>query len=233
MLPQRLPLCSRPSQDPYRILGKAARSSPQALEQRQLHIPGWLHISALSQLPPSTRWRLSHHSHTCSPCPGPCAQVCCPSRPGKEVPCAPTPPSPLQTAYLGKAEVQGQPWGWMAQNGQLLLLVLLSSPPAGPSGDPYFPVPTAPWTFLYSSSSQKNPSTLHISLGRTWHQAQVRKTLPRDGDTSHLGDTELLRTVSSVLFKWRTTSRIREAALLPAISGHVTHTRGEHSAPFC
>lgn len=139
MLPQRLPLCSRPSQDPYRILGKAARSSPQALEQRQLHIPGWLHISALSQLPPSTRWSLSHHSHTCSPCPGPCAQVCCPSRPGKEVPCAPTPPSPLQTAYLGKAEVQGQPWGWMAQDGQLLLLSAAFQPTSRSFRRPLFP----------------------------------------------------------------------------------------------
>lgn len=38
--------------------------------------------------------------------------------------------------------------GW--PKGQLLLL--LSSPPAGPSGCPYLPVPTALWALLYSPS---------------------------------------------------------------------------------
>lgn len=82
--------------------------------------------------------------------------------------------------------------GW--PKGQLLLL--LSSPPASPSGCPYLPVPTALWALLYSPSPQcqKNSSTLHISPGRTWHQDQVRKTCssaPRDSDMNHLPQTGL------------------------------------------
>lgn len=161
------------------------------------------HLSALLQLLPSTRGSLSHHIHILP-------RSLCPSLPSLEA----WEGGSLHPSLSTTGSLPGESRGAEPTLG-------LSGPraisccccfPAHQQVLQEALISPALWAFLYCPSfqCQKSSSTLHVSRGRTWHQAQVRKTCSsaaRDSDKSHLPQAGL----EEAVWHWVAQDRVLHA----------------------